>query len=168
MRAATLLARVTNATALTQRLQRRLGTRHARVYLSSDGRRIGRWFGAPVLVLETIGRRTGERRRTPVIYLEDEAGLVVVAANGGADRVPAWWRNLEAAGHGAIVVQGRRRAVAPRVAAGPERERLWHAFAAMYPSLDDYRRLTDRELPVVVLEPREELGGVGGAGFEPA
>lgn len=153
LRPATVIARASNATALTRRLQRRLSARHARVLHASGGRRMNRWFGAPVLVLETIGRRSGEPRRTPVIYLDDPAGFVVVAANGGADRVPAWWLNLEAAGRGSVHVAGERAEVVPRVAAGAERERLWRAFAAIYPSLDDYLDLTDRELPVVVLEP---------------
>lgn len=153
LRPATLLARASNATAATRRLQRRLGARHARVLRASGGRRMSRWFGAPVLVLETVGRRTGEPRATPVLYLRDPAGLVVVAANGGADRVPAWWHNLRAAGQARVLVGGERREVVPRVAEGEERQRLWRAFAAMYPSLNDYLALTDRELPVVVLEP---------------
>lgn len=153
VRAATLIARASNATALTRRAQRRLARRHAAVLRASDGRRMGRWFGAPVLVLETTGRRSGERRSTPLIYLEDEAGLVVIAANGGADRVPSWWLNLRAAGRAAVRVGGERRDVMPREAHGSERDRLWRAFAAMYPSLDDYPAMTDRRLPVVVLEP---------------
>lgn len=153
LRPATLVARLSNATPVTQRLQRRLGARHAKVLRATGGRRMNRWFGAPVLVLETVGRRTGQARATPVLYLRDPAGLVVIAANGGADRVPAWWHNLQAAGRGNVLVDGERREVVPRVAEGQERDRLWRAFAAMYPSLDDYLSLTDRELPVVVLEP---------------
>jgi deazaflavin-dependent oxidoreductase (nitroreductase family) len=116
---------------------------------------MNRWFGAPVLVLETVGRKSGEPRSTPVIYLRDEAGFVVVPANGGSDRVPAWWHNLRAAGMGNVVVEGERMAVAPRVTEGEERERLWRAFAEMYPSLDDYTGMTDRSLPIVVLEPAD-------------
>ncbi len=153
LRPATLLARATNLTPSTQRLQRRLGRRHARVLRASGGRRLNHWFGAPVLVLETVGRRTGRPRATPVVYLRDDAGLVVVAANGGADRVPAWWHNLESAGRGSVVVDGSRQSVVARVATGRERDRLWRAFAALYPPVDDYLALTDRNLPVVVLEP---------------
>ena len=114
---------------------------------------MNRYFGAPVLVLETVGRRSGARRATPLIYLVDTAGWVVVPANGGADRVPAWWLNLQAAGTGTVVVAGAKHEVGYRVAGDAERERLWTDFAQQYPSLDDYATMTERALPVVVLTP---------------
>lgn len=131
----------------------RLGSRiHARVYRATRGR-IGRgWFGAPVMVLETVGRKSGRPRATPVLCLRDGERFVVVPANAGKPRPPAWWLNLQAAGEGVAVVHGVRHRVSPRSAEGQERDRLWAAYVGMYPQIEDYRAYTDRDLPVVVLE----------------
>jgi deazaflavin-dependent oxidoreductase (nitroreductase family) len=135
------------------RAQRAAGRVHARLYRLSGGRFLPRWFsGAPVMVLETVGRRSGRLRRTPVLYLRDGEALVVLAANAGSSRVPAWWLNLRQAGEGAVVVGRRRSRVTPRELAGAERERLWRAFVEMYPQAEHYTELTERELPLVALE----------------
>jgi F420H(2)-dependent quinone reductase len=132
------------------RLTRRLTRMHASVYLWAGGRLVGRWFGLAILVLETVGRHSGAPRRVPVAYLPDGENLVVVPANGGAHRPPAWWLNLLAAGD-AIAVLGRERLrVRPHEATGAERERLWRRFASVSP-LDRYQRRTSRRIPVVVL-----------------
>ena len=131
----------------------RLGSRlHARLYRVSGGRLGRRWFGAPVVVVETVGRKSGRPRATPVLGLRHGEDLVVVPANAGMARTPAWWLNLEAAGEGAVVVQGDRWNVRPRVAEGDERTRLWRDFVRMYPQAQDYTGFTTRQLPVVVLE----------------
>lgn len=136
------------------RAQRAMARLHARAYQRSGGRIGGHWFdGAPVLVLLTVGRRSGKLRRTPVLYLRDGDALVVLAANAGSDRTPAWWRNLEAAGGGEVIVGGDRHAVRPRELTGAERDRLWRAFVDMYPQAEYYARFTDRHLPLVTLEP---------------
>ena len=106
-------------------------------------------------VLETIGRRSGKPRATPVIYIESDGELVVCAAAGASDHVPAWWLNLEAAGEGTAVVRGKRIRVRPRLTTGPERQRLWREFAATYPALDEYTTMTSRRFPLVVLERAE-------------
>lgn len=136
------------------RSQRAAGRLHGRLYRWSGGRLLPRWFdGAPVLVLETVGRRTGRKRRTPVLYLREGEALVVLAANAGTKPVPAWWLNLRAAGAAEVVLGRRRAKVRPRVIDGPERDRLWRAFVDMYPQAEHYTRFTERELPLVALEP---------------
>lgn len=125
---------------------------HSLLYKASGGRLGGRWFGAPVMALETVGRKTGRRRSTAVLCLRDGDAFVVVPSNAGMSRVPAWWLNLQAAGEGVAVVRGERIRVRPRVAEGSERERLWGAFVRMYPQAEEYTRFTDRAFPVVVLE----------------
>jgi F420H(2)-dependent quinone reductase len=132
------------------RLTRHLTRLHASVYVWTGGRVVGRWFGLAILVLETVGRRSGELRRVPVAYLPHGEDIVVVPANGGAQRPPAWWLNLLAAGD-AIAVLGRERlCVRPHKATGAERERLWRRFAAVSP-VDRYQGRTSRRIPVVVL-----------------
>jgi deazaflavin-dependent oxidoreductase (nitroreductase family) len=131
-------------------LTRRLTHLHATVYVWTRGRLFGRWFGLAILVLETVGRRSGKPRRVPVAYLPDGENLVVVPANGGAHRAPAWWLNLLAAGDGVAVLGRDRRRIRPYEASGAERERLWRRFAAASP-VDRYQRRTSRRIPVVVL-----------------
>jgi F420H(2)-dependent quinone reductase len=131
-------------------LTRRLTRLHACVYLWTGGRLAGRWFGLAILVLETVGRRSGVLRRVPIAYVPDGEKLVVVPANGGARRPPAWWLNLRAAGEAIAVLGGERVRVRPQVATGPERERLWRLFASASP-VDRYQRRTSRRIPVVVL-----------------
>jgi deazaflavin-dependent oxidoreductase (nitroreductase family) len=127
---------------------------HARLYRLSNGRFVSRWFGAPVLVLETVGRRSGKPRATPVLYLRDGDRFVVLAANAGAERTPAWWLNLQAAGAASVVVGGRRSDVRAQLLEGTERARLWDDFVAMYPQAHEYVGFTTRPLPLVALEPR--------------
>lgn len=138
------------------RAQRAVGRLHARLYRISGGTFVPRWFaGAPVMVLETVGRRSGRKRATPVLYLRDGEALVVLAANAGADRTPAWWLNLREAGSGEVVVGRHRMRVQPRLLSGAERERLWSAFVEMYPQAEHYTGFTDRGLPLIALEPAD-------------
>jgi deazaflavin-dependent oxidoreductase (nitroreductase family) len=127
---------------------------HAKLLVKSGGRFMPRWFGVPVLVLETVGRKSGKPRATPVIYVEIDGNPVVIAAAGAVDHMPAWWLNLDAAGEGTAVIRGERRPIRPRRAEGAERDRLWREFAKAYPTLDEYTAMTDRQFPVVVLCPR--------------
>lgn len=137
-------------------LARLLARAHGRLYRLSGGRALGRWFGAPVLELETVGRRSGAVRRTALIYVEHGDDLLVMGANGGADRAPAWWLNLTAAGRGRVTVAGRSWDVTARVPRGDEGRELWAAFARAYSPVEEYRTFTERELPVAVLS---RLGG---------
>src|SRR2546430_1604902 len=82
--------------AISRRLRiRGLSRAHRAVYRASGGRILGTLVGMPVLLLTTTGRRTGKLRTTPLTFLRDGADLVVIASNGGADRLPDWWRNLQ-------------------------------------------------------------------------
>jgi F420H(2)-dependent quinone reductase len=131
---------------------RRLGALHGALVLHTRGRVLGSWFGAPILVLETRGRRTGRLRATPLVYLPHGEGFAVVPANAGAGRAPAWWLNLQAAGHGSVLLGGWRQHIRPAVTSGVERERLWRRMCAVAP-VEHYQRCAGRSLPVVVLRP---------------
>jgi len=111
--------------------------------------------GAPSLVLHTVGRRSGEPRLTPLLYLEVGDGrLSVVASNGGDDRTPAWTHNLLARPEVEADVAGEQRAYWAALATAEERADLWPRAVAMYKSFSDYQAKTDREIPMVVLTPR--------------
>lgn len=132
-------------------LTRRMTALHGTLLLHAQQGALARWFGAEILVLETSGRRSGKARVTPLVYVPYGDDLVVVPANAGAARPPAWWLNLQAAGQGVATLGKRRRTVKPRIATGTEHERLWQRVAAVAP-LDHYQRRTRRPLPIVVLE----------------
>lgn len=130
---------------------------HARLITLSGGR-MRRSFvfagGLPVLVLTTVGRRTGQHRSTPLGYLRYGDSYAVLAANAGSDRVPAWWLNLQTHPRGEVLVERVRRQVVARSADPAEDRALWQEFARLNPGYDEYRRLTDRRIPVVILEPQ--------------
>lgn len=149
------IARFTNRSASRRASAVAWSRLHARLLRISKGRAIPRWFGAPVVVLETVGRKSGKRRETPVLALSHGPDLVVMAASAGTDAAPAWWLNLQAAGEATVLMRGERRTVQPRVTAGEEHARLWPLYLAMYPAAEHYSRYTDRELPLIVLEPKE-------------
>jgi deazaflavin-dependent oxidoreductase (nitroreductase family) len=148
------LARGLHASAGRRRIARRSSEVHARLFGASGGRLLGHWFGAPVLVIETLGRRSGLPRRTPIVYARDGDHFVVTPANAGVDRVPAWWLNLRASGTATALVGGRRVAVrAVERAEGAAEQRLWRLLVDMSPAIAHYQTFTDRGFPVVVLEP---------------
>lgn len=107
----------------------------------------------PMLLLTTTGRRTGERRTTPLLYMTDGDGYVVVASNGGRDRPPSWLLNLEASPQAEVQVRRVRTPVVAEVLRGPDAEPLWPHLNEHYSGWAYYQRLTDRELPVVRLTP---------------
>lgn len=129
---------------------------HSSLYRATNGRVGGRMVGSPVFLLVTNGRKSGMRRTTPLLYLEDGGRYAIVASNGGASKHPDWWLNLEVNPEAAVEVGGRKIRVRAKEAGGEEKRRLWRRLVEMYPSYENYQRKTDREIPVVVLEPIEQ------------
>ena len=115
---------------------------------------MGSFDGNPVLLLHHVGRRSGEARVAPLIYLRDGDDLVVVGSMGGTPKDPAWVHNLRAAPDTEVELRGERRAVRARVADAEERERLWPRLVEHYPGFATYQARTEREIPVVILAPR--------------
>jgi deazaflavin-dependent oxidoreductase (nitroreductase family) len=110
----------------------------------------------PVLLLEHVGRKSGTRFTTPLLYLADGENVVVVASQGGLPKNPQWFHNLLAHPDTTVHLRGERgRAVRARVAGSTEREVLWPRLVDLYADFESYQSWTDREIPVVVLEPRE-------------
>jgi len=129
------------------------GAEHVRRYLETDGEVGYRWRnGAPILILTTTGRRSGEDRLRPLIFGDDDGRYVVVASQGGAPTHPDWYHNLRADPNVHVQIKGDRFAARARTAEGEERERLWRTMAEIWPPYDEYQRRTEREIPVVVLE----------------
>lgn len=128
------------------------GEEHVRRYRETGGEVGHIWRGAPTLLLTTTGRRSGERRTTPLIYGRDGDRYVVVASKGGAPRHPAWYLNLSAEPEVEVQVLDERFRARASTAGPQERERLWRLMAGIWPAYDEYTQRTEREIPVVVLE----------------
>lgn len=125
---------------------------HVKRYIETDGADGHEWNGVPTLILATTGRRTGNPRRTALIYGVDGDDLVVVASKGGAPEHPAWYANLEAEPAAVVQVGTERHQVRARTADAEERPRLWSTMAGIWPDYDEYAKKTDRDIPVVILQ----------------
>lgn len=132
----------------------RVGWRaHRWVYARTGGRIGGRVVNMPVLLLTTIGRRSGRVQATALTYLMDGPNYVVIASSGGAPRHPDWYLNLQAHPEASIQPGKQIVTVRSRVASGSERDRLWARAVAAYRGYARYEKRTTRKIPVVVLEP---------------
>ena len=137
-------------------LLNRLMKGHTLAYRASRGL-LGHRFppGLPqTLLLDHVGAKSGERRTSPLVYAEDGNQLVLVASKGGNPKNPAWYHNLKANPDTTVQVGSQRREVHARVARPEERGRLWDKAVAVWGGYEDYQKRTDREIPLVVLEPR--------------
>src|SRR5262249_972688 len=134
---------------------RRLIPGHATVYRATGGLIGHRFPGAPpMLLLDHVGAKSGTLRTAPLAYLRDGDDYVLAASKGGYPRNPAWFHSLVANPAGSIQVGTRRLAVRARVASPEERERLWPRVVELYDGYRGYQERTDREIPLVILEPR--------------
>jgi F420H(2)-dependent quinone reductase len=136
-------------------LLRRLMGGHAAIYRVSHGLIGHRFPGTPpTLLLDHVGARSAIKRTSPLAYAVDGENLVLVASKGGYPKNPAWFHNLVANPDATVQVGSRRRAVHARVANATERRRLWAVVLDVYGGYADYQRRTEREIPLVILEPR--------------
>ena len=134
---------------------RRLMGLHGTLYRATNGLIGHRIPGlAPMLVLDHTGARSGIERSTVLLYVTDGDNLVIVASKGGYPKHPAWFHNLRANPNTTVQVGSERRAVRARVADPDERVRLWPKVVHAYGGYADYQARTDREIPLVILEPQ--------------
>jgi deazaflavin-dependent oxidoreductase (nitroreductase family) len=127
---------------------------HQAVYERSGGRIGADLGGRRMLLLTTRGRRTRSPRTVALLYVEDGDDLVVIGSKGGSDMPPAWFLNLEAEPSCTVQVGTRSFRALARVAAPPERARLWRKAVRAWPDYERYQARTRRRIPVVVLERR--------------
>ncbi len=139
------------------------GRAHVWLYRRTGGRIGGNWrIGAgfrkpvPTLLLEHRGKKTGNVYTTPLLYLVDGADVVIVASQGGLPKHPQWYHNLRANPDTYIQIGRERRAVRAVTADPQQRARLWPLLVDLYADFDTYQAWTEREIPVVVLHPREQ------------
>jgi len=135
---------------------------HANRYLASGGTEGGMYkidvpgrgeITAPALLLTTTGRKSGEKFIFPLFYGTDRDKYFVVASKGGAPKHPGWYRNLLANPEVEVQVGTKKLKARARTATGEERARLWKKAVEFWPPYADYALKTEREIPVVVLDP---------------
>jgi deazaflavin-dependent oxidoreductase (nitroreductase family) len=128
---------------------------HTFAYRATGGF-VGHHFpGAPsTLLLDHVGAKSGTKRTAALSYIRDGDDLVLVASKGGNPRHPAWFHNLRANADVTVQVGSKRRPVRARVANPEERARLWPRVVKAYGGYAGYQQRTEREIPLVILEPR--------------
>lgn len=145
---------------LVPKVMRVMSRAHVRAYRATGGRVGGRWRigsawrrGVPICLLTTTGRKSGQDRTTPLLYLRDGPRVVLVASQGGLPKHPAWYHNITANPEVTVRIGKEARRLRARVAEGPERAELWAKLLELYADFDSYQSWTDRTIPVVVCEP---------------
>jgi len=124
------------------------------LYRLSSGRLGGRMpQGQPILLLTTTGRKSGQPRTAPLLYLQEGDNIVLVASQGGLPHHPLWYRNLEANPDVEVEIGTKKKSMRARRATEEEKRLLWPKLVAMYKSYDAYQARTQRNIPVVILSP---------------
>jgi deazaflavin-dependent oxidoreductase (nitroreductase family) len=129
------------------------GAAHVARYRETGGEHGHAWKGTTTLLLTTTGRVSGEKRTAPLIYQPHGDAYLIVASKGGAPEPPAWYRNLEKDPDVEVQVRDQVFPARARTATPEEKPELWRTMTATWPAYDDYQQKTDRDIPVVILEP---------------
>jgi deazaflavin-dependent oxidoreductase (nitroreductase family) len=132
---------------------RLVGKLNAPIYRLSGGRVGGKLGEAPILLLTTTGRKSGQSRTAPVLYLADGDRFVVINTNAGNEKTPAWSLNLRASPEAEVEIGRKRIKVRSRLAEGEERSDLWRRSMEQYEGWDFYESKLNREVGVFILEP---------------
>ena len=130
--------------------------KQADLYEATNGEQAADMRGRPVVVLTSIGARTGKLRKTAWMRVEHDGVYAVVASLGGAPQHPVWYYNLKANPHVELQDCATRRDYIAREVAGDEKAMWWERAVAAWPDYANYQKRTDRQIPVFVLESMEQ------------
>jgi deazaflavin-dependent oxidoreductase (nitroreductase family) len=122
-------------------------------YESSGGTRGTELNGRPVVILTTVGAKTGKIRKSPLMRVEHDGRYAVVASLGGAPKHPVWYYNVQANPRVELQDGATKQAMVAREVTGDEKALWWERAVATWPDYADYQKKTTREIPVFVLEP---------------
>lgn len=144
---------------LVPKLIKAMSTANVWLYRRTKGRLGGKWrigstfpWGLPVCLLTTTGRKSGQPRTSPLLFLRDNDRIVLVASQGGLPKHPQWYLNVRANSEVTVQIGGTVRRMRARVAEPEERDALWPRLVAHYRDFADYQSWTDRVIPVVICE----------------
>ena len=129
------------------------GQEHVNRYLATDGEEGHDWQGTQTLILTTTGRKSGKQRLTPLIYGRHGNAYLLVASKGGTPENPDWYINLDANPDVEIQVKGDKMRAHARTATPGEKAEMWPIMTKEWPDYDEYQTKTDRDIPIVVIEP---------------
>lgn len=137
-------------------LIKNVGKWQVSVYRATGGRLWNKFLGAPVAILTSVGHKSGEIRRTPLLFLEQGENVVIAASKGGMSKPPVWMFNLQKTPECEIQIGPRNRMARARVATEEEEKDLWPKLTAIYADFEEYRARTEgvRHIPLFILEPR--------------
>ncbi|MDO9356833.1 MAG: nitroreductase family deazaflavin-dependent oxidoreductase [Solirubrobacteraceae bacterium] len=123
----------------------------AETYEATNGAEQGEHRGVPVVVVTSVGAKSGNLRKHPVMRVEHDGEYAVIASKGGADQHPAWFNNLVAHPHVELQDRAERHDYIATIVEGDDRATWWERAVAVWPDYADYQAKTDREIPVFVL-----------------
>jgi deazaflavin-dependent oxidoreductase (nitroreductase family) len=125
----------------------------AELYEATNGEKGGELRGKPVIVLTSVGAKTGKLRKTALMRVEHEGAYAVVASLGGAPKNPVWYQNLKSNPHVELQDRAIKRDYLAREVSGDEKAIWWERAVQAWPDYATYQARTDRQIPVFVLEP---------------
>jgi len=129
------------------------GKEHVERYEATGGAEGYDWRnGTTILLLHTLGRKSGKERVHPLIFREYGDDYLIVASKGGAPEPPEWYLNLEEHPEVTVQIKGEKFTAKARTADPQEKPAMWRHMTEVWPDYDEYQKKTDREIPVVVLE----------------
>jgi deazaflavin-dependent oxidoreductase (nitroreductase family) len=128
------------------------GKEHVDRYVETDGKDGYEWRGTTILLLSTVGRKSGKDYIHPLIYRDYGKDYLIVASKGGSEVAPDWFLNLEASPEVSVQIKGETFRAHARVATAQEKPAMWQHMLEVWPDYAGYQDKTDREIPIVVLE----------------
>ncbi|MGE0307390.1 MAG: nitroreductase family deazaflavin-dependent oxidoreductase [Acidimicrobiia bacterium] len=130
-----------------------MGAEHVRVYQETNGEVGYMWNGAPILLLTTIGRKSGQPRTIPIIFGTDGEDILLIGSVGGAPKHPDWYFNIQANPRVRIQIKDKVFEATARDATAEEKPRLWKLMTDIWPNYDVYTTRTTRVIPLVIVTP---------------
>ncbi len=127
------------------------GKAHGALYRMTGSLVFANLGQVPTLLLTAVGRKSGKPRTVPLLYVETDDGYAIVASFGGAPQHPAWYLNLQETPQARVQIEDRVIPVTASTASAQEKARLWPRFTEVYADYDDYQKVTERDIPVVLL-----------------
>jgi len=133
---------------------KKIGKWQTKVYEATDGKLWNTFLGAPCAILTTTGRKSGEPRKTPLLYLEQDGEVVMVASQGGFSTLPLWYRNIQSKPEVEVQIKAYKRKMRAREASEAEKAELWPKLETVYEGYKEYRARTRgvRDIPILIFK----------------